>query len=116
VAATSAYQVVGDAALDLIIAPGWISHVDLLWRDPGWERFIGGLASFARVILFDHRGVGLSDPVDQVPTLDHRMDDLYAVMEAAGSETAALFGISQGGPLATLFAASYPERTVGLIL
>ncbi len=107
-----AYQVVGDGPLDLVVAPGWVSHVDLLWRDPGWERFIRGFASFARVILFDHRGTGLSDPVDSVPTLENRMDDLHAVMEAARSERAALFGLSEGGPLSVLFAASYPERTI----
>jgi class 3 adenylate cyclase len=111
-----AYQVVGDGPLDLVVAPGWVSHVDLLWRDPGWERFIGGFASFARVILFDHRGTGLSDPVDRVPTLENRMDDLRAAMDAAGSERAALFGLSEGGPLSVLFAASYPERTIALVL
>lgn len=111
-----AYQVVGEGPLDLVVAPGWASHLDLLWRDPGWERFVGGLASFARVILFDYRGTGLSDPVDRVPTLEDRMDDLRAVMEAAGTKRTALLGISGGGSLSILFAASYPERTVALIL
>lgn len=81
-----AYQVVGEGPLDLVIVPGWLSHVDLLWRDPGWERFIRGLESFSRVILFDHRGCGLSDPVDRPPTLELRADDLSAVLDAAGSE------------------------------
>jgi pimeloyl-ACP methyl ester carboxylesterase len=111
-----AYQVVGDGPLDLVIVPGWLPHIDLIWRDPGWERFMGGLASFARVILFGPRGCGLSNPVDRPPTFELRADDLYAVLDAVGSERAALFGLSMGGPLSVMFAASYPERASALVL
>src|SRR4029077_6305308 len=75
-----AYQVVGDGPMDLVVVPGWFSHVDMLWGDPGWVSFVGALASFARVILYDKRGTGLSDPVDGVPTLESRADDLRAVL------------------------------------
>ena len=113
-----AYQVVGERPLDLVFAPGWVTHVELSWDDPleaAWRR---RLASFARLIVFDKRGTGLSDrvPVDEVPILEERMDDVRAVMDAVGSERAALLGVSEGGPLAALFAATYPERTTGLVL
>jgi class 3 adenylate cyclase len=111
-----AYQVVGDGPMDLVVVPGWFSHVDLLWGDPGWATFVGELASFARVILYDKRGTGLSDPVDRVPTLESRADDLRSVLDAAGSERAALFGFSEGGPISVLFAASYPERVRAVVL
>jgi pimeloyl-ACP methyl ester carboxylesterase/class 3 adenylate cyclase len=111
-----AYQVVGEGPLDLVVVPGWLSHVDLIWRDPDWERLIGGLASFSRVILYDPRGNGLSDPIDQPPTLELRADDLRAVLDAAGSERAALFGFSMGGPLSVMFAATHPERTSAIVL
>ena len=111
-----AYQVVGDGPMDLVVVPGWFSHVDMLWGDPGWASFVGDFASFARVILYDKRGTGLSDPVDGVPTLESRIDDLRAVLDAAGSERAALFGFSEGGPISVLFAASYPQRVSALIL
>jgi pimeloyl-ACP methyl ester carboxylesterase len=111
-----AYQVVGDGPVDLVIVPGWLSHVDLMWGDPGWAKFVGELASFARVVLYDKRGTGLSDPVDGVPTLESRADDLRAVLDAAGSKRAALFGYSEGGPISVLFAATYPERVQSLIL
>jgi pimeloyl-ACP methyl ester carboxylesterase len=111
-----AYQVVGDGPMDLVVVPGWFSHVDLLWGDPGWVTFLGEFATFARVILYDKRGTGLSDPVDGVPTLESRADDLRAVMDAAGSDRAALFGFSEGGPISILFAASYPERVRALVL
>jgi pimeloyl-ACP methyl ester carboxylesterase len=107
-----AYQVVGDGPMDLVVVPGWFSHVDMLWGDPGWASFVGEFASFARVILYDKRGTGLSDPVDGVLTLESRVDDLRAVLDAAGSERAALFGFSEGGPISVLFAASYPERVI----
>jgi hypothetical protein len=81
-----AYQVVGDGQTDLVNVPGWFSHVDLLWGDPGWASFVGELASFARVILYDKLGTGLSDPVDGVPTLESRTDDLRPVLDAAGSD------------------------------
>jgi class 3 adenylate cyclase len=111
-----AYQIVGDGPIDLVVVPGWFSHVDMLWGDPGWVTFVGELASFARVILYDKRGTGLSDPVDGVPTLESRADDLRAVLDAAGSDRAALFGFSEGGPISVLFAASHPQRVRALIL
>ena len=111
-----AYQVVGEGPMDLVVVPGWFSHVDMLWSFPGWASFIGDFASFSRVILYDKLGTGLSDPMDGVPTLESRVDDLRAVMNAAGSERAALFGLSEGGPISMLFAAMYPERVHALIL
>lgn len=111
-----AYQVVGDGPTDLVIVPGWFSHVDMLWGDPGWVSFVGELASFARVILYDKLGTGLSDPVNGVPTLESRADDLRAVLDAAGSDRAALFGFSEGGAISVLFAATYPERVRALVL
>ena len=112
-----AYQVVGDGRFDLVFVPGWISNVDLMWQEPTHERFLRRLASFSRLILFDKRGTGLSDrvPNDRLPTLEERMDDVRAVMDAAGSEQAALFGYSEGGNLSTLFAATYPGRTRALV-
>ena len=111
-----AYQVVGDGPTDLVVVPGWFSHVDMLWGDPGWVTFVGELASFARVILYDKLGTGLSDPVDAVPTLENRADDLRTVLDAASSDRAALFGFSEGGPISVLFAATYPRRVRALIL
>ncbi len=111
-----AYQVVGDGPLDLVFVPGFISHLDLQWADPRIARFLDKLASFSRLILFDKRGTGLSDPVAAPAPLEDRMDDVRAVMDAAGSERAALFGLSEGGPMSILFAATYPERTRALIL
>lgn len=113
-----AYQVVGEGARDLVYVPGWISNVDLMWDDPGTARFLRRLASFARLILFDKRGTGMSDPLplDRVPSLEERMDDVRAVMDAAGSGRATLFGHSEGGNMCILFSATYPERSDGLIL
>ena len=113
-----AYQVIGDAPLDLVFVMGWVSHLDYFWREPSFARFLLRLSSFARLILFDKRGTGLSDrvPNDQLPTLEQRMDDVRAVMDAAGSERAALCGVSEGGPMCSLFAATYPERTVALVM
>jgi class 3 adenylate cyclase len=111
-----AYQVVGEGPLDLVLVPGFVSHLDLQWTDPGMTCFLRGLASFSRLILFDKRGTGISDPVGAAPTLEERMDDVRAVMDAVGSERAALFGLSEGGPMSLLFAATYPERTTALIL
>jgi class 3 adenylate cyclase len=112
-----AYQVVGDGPLDLVYVPGWISNIELMWEEPGHARLLQRLASFSRLILFDKRGTGLSDavPVDRLPTLEERMDDVRAVMDAAGSERAAIFGSSEGGLMSVLFAATYPERTSALI-
>jgi pimeloyl-ACP methyl ester carboxylesterase len=113
-----AYQVVGDGPVDLIVVRGYISHVEVAWESSALAAFYRRLASFCRLILFDKRGTGLSDrvPEDRLPTLEQRMDDVRAVMEAVGSERAALFGASEGGPMCLLFAATYPERTLGLLL
>lgn len=113
-----AYQVIGDAPLDLVFVMGWISHLEYFWTEQTFARFLRRLASFARVILFDKRGTGLSDrvPLDQLPTLEQRMDDVRAVMEAVGSERAVLCGVSEGGPMCSLFAATYPERTIALVM
>jgi class 3 adenylate cyclase/alpha-beta hydrolase superfamily lysophospholipase len=111
-----AYQIVGNGPLDLVVVPGFISHVEWLWEEPACARFLSRLASFARLILFDKRGTGLSDRVPQVPTLEQRMDDVRAVLDAARSYRAAIIGVSEGGPLSVLFAATYPERTAALVL
>ena len=111
-----AYQVVGHGPLDLVWVPGWVSHVEYTWGIPGVPRFINRLASFSRLIMFDKRGTGLSDPVALPPTLEQRMDDVRAVMDVVRSERAALFGVSEGGPMSLLFAATYPQRTSALCL
>lgn len=113
-----AYQVHGSGPLDVVFVSGWVSHVELAWEEPTLEKFLSRLASFARLITFDKRGTGLSDrvPENQLPTIEERMDDLRAVMDAVGSDRAALFGFSEGGGLCTLFAATYPERTIALAL
>src|SRR5918997_3192581 len=112
-----AYQVVGDGPFDLVYVPGWISNVELMWEDDAHAQLLRRLASFSRLILFDKRGTGMSDPVplDRLPTLEERMDDVRAVMDAAGSERAAIFGSSEGGLMSVVFAATYPERTEALI-
>jgi pimeloyl-ACP methyl ester carboxylesterase len=111
-----AYQIVGDGPLDLVLVPGWVSNIDVFWEEPKVARFLRGLAGYARLILFDKRGTGLSDRVTDTPTLEERMDDVRAVMDAAGSERAALVGYSEGGPMCALFAATYPERTTALVM
>ena len=113
-----AYQVVGKGSLDLVLVHGWISHLELMWDEPGAARALERLASFARLILFDKRGTGLSDRVADtaLPTLEQRMDDVRAVMDAVGSRRAALFGMSEGGPMCALFAATYPARTHSLVM
>jgi pimeloyl-ACP methyl ester carboxylesterase len=113
-----AYQVVGEGPLDLVYVPGWISNVELMWDEPAHAHVLGRLSSFSRLILFDKRGTGLSDPVplDRLPPLEERMDDVRAVMDAAGSERAAVFGFSEGGQMSALFAATHPERTVALVI
>lgn len=113
-----AYQVVGDGSRDIVFVPGWVSNVEVMWEDPGLARFLNRLASFSRLVTFDKRGTGLSDPValDYLPSLEVRMDDLRAVMDAAGSESATIFGHSEGGALCILFAATYPDRADALIL
>jgi len=113
-----AYQVVGDGPLDVVFVMGWVSHLEYFWREESFARFLRRLASFSRLILFDKRGTGLSDrvPLHELPTLEQRMDDVRCVMEAVGSERAALVGVSEGGPMSALFAATYPERTAALIM
>ena len=113
-----AYQVAGDGPIDIVFVMGWTSHIELMWAEPSLARFLSRLASFSRLILFDKRGMGLSDRVseDRLPSLEVRMDDARAVMDAVGSERAIVFGVSEGGPMAMLFAATYPERTISLVL
>ncbi len=111
-----AYQVAGDGPLDLVISPGFVSNVELIWEEPRFSRFQRRLASFSRLINFDKRGTGLSDRVAVNATLEERIDDVRAVMDAVGSQRAVLMGVSEGGPMSALFAATYPERTIGLIL
>jgi pimeloyl-ACP methyl ester carboxylesterase len=110
-----AYQVFGAGAVDLVVVPGWVSCIETFWEEPGFTRFLQRLGGFARVILFDKRGTGLSDRVTDTPMLEERMDDVRAVMDAVGSKRAALLGYSEGGPMCLLFAATYPERTEALI-
>ncbi len=113
-----AYQVVGDGPIDLVFVMGWVSHLEYFWQEPSFARFLRRLASFSRLILFDKRGTGLSDqvPLTDLPTLEQRMTDVQTVMNAVGSERAALLGISEGGPMCSLFAATYPERAAALIM
>ena len=113
-----AYRVVGDGPLDVVFVQGWVSPIEQLMELPSYVRFVERLASFSRLILFDKRGTGSSDRVsiNELPTLEQRMDDVRAVMDAVGSERAALVGSSEGGPMSILFAATYPERTTALVL
>jgi DNA-binding winged helix-turn-helix (wHTH) protein/pimeloyl-ACP methyl ester carboxylesterase len=111
-----AYQVVGAGPIDLVVAPGYMSHLEQDWRWPDNARFIRRLASFARVILFDRRGTGLSDRFVPTSRFDEVMDDIAAVMDAAGSTRAALLGGAEGGPMCILFAAAFPKRTHALVL
>jgi pimeloyl-ACP methyl ester carboxylesterase/DNA-binding winged helix-turn-helix (wHTH) protein len=113
-----AYQVIGNAPLDLVFVMGWVSHLEYFWEEPSFARFLTRLASFSRLILFDKRGTGLSDrvPIRELPTLEQRMDDVRAVMEAVGSKRAVLCGVSEGGPMCSLFAATYPEKTNALVM
>ena len=110
-----AYQVLGSGDVDLIYVPGWVSHLEYGWEEPAVANFYNKLASFSRLILFDKRGTGLSDQSTNLPTLEDRMDDVRAVMQAVESERAVLFGMSEGGNMSILFAATYPERTIALI-
>jgi pimeloyl-ACP methyl ester carboxylesterase len=113
-----AYHVVGTGPFDLVYVPGWVSNVEMMWEEPRLAAFLERLASFARLIVFDKRGTGLSDPVPdpELPGLERRMDDVRAVMDAAGSERAALLGHSEGGNMCILFPATFPERTSALVL
>ena len=111
-----AYQVIGDGPIDLVLVLGFATHLELQWEMPPIVRFFDRLSSFSRLILFDKRGTGLSDPVTGVQTLEQRADDVRAVMDAAGSERAALFGVSEGGPMSILFTAAHPDRARALVL
>ena len=111
-----AYAVEGDGPMDIVWIPPWVSQVEYLWSEPSLERVMARITQFARVITFDRRGSGLSDPFFGAPTLEDQMDDVLAVMDAAGSESAAICGTLEGGPMASLFAATFPERTEALIL
>jgi DNA-binding SARP family transcriptional activator len=111
-----AYQVLGSRPVDVLVIAGFVSHLEEIWKEPGLEAALRYLAQRSRLILFDKRGVGLSDRVGYPPTLENTVDDVRAVMEAVGSERAVLFGFSEGGPASLLFSATYPERTLGLIL
>jgi pimeloyl-ACP methyl ester carboxylesterase/class 3 adenylate cyclase len=113
-----AYQVLGTGPVDMVFVMGWVTNIEVMWEEPAFARFLERLSTFCRLILFDKRGVGLSDrvPDDRLPNLETRMDDVRAVMDAVGSERAVVFGVSEGGPMSMLFAATYPERTVALAL
>src|ERR1700737_1397185 len=104
-----AYQVFGGGAVNVVLAPPFISNVEHWWDEPDVARWLLRLASYARVVMFDKRGTGMSDRIAELPGVDQRMDDLRAVMDAVGMEQAALLGISEGGPLTALFAAPYPK-------
>ena len=113
-----AWQTAGDGPVDLVFVMGWVSHVELFWAEPSFARFLTRLSGFSRLIVFDKRGTGLSDPVplSQLPSLEQRMDDVRAVMRAARSRRAVLMGVSEGGPLCALFAATYPEQVAGVVI
>ena len=111
-----AFEVVGDGPFDLVWANSWLSHIEFSWDNPTIARFYEHLASFCRLVLFDKRGTGLSDPVTGIPTIEDRMEDIRAVMDAVGCERAALFGSSEGAATCSVFAATYPERTSALVL
>jgi pimeloyl-ACP methyl ester carboxylesterase/class 3 adenylate cyclase len=111
-----AYQVLGDGPFDLVFVPGFVSNLEYTWEEPASDRFYRRLASFCRLIIFDKRGTGLSDRVAGVPDLETRIDDIRAVMDAVGSNRAAVLGYSEGGSMAALFAATYPQRTPALVL
>ena len=111
-----AYQVVGDGPFDLVFVPGFVTHMELQWRLPGMGGFLKDLGSFSRLIRFDKRGTGMSDPVSGAPNLETRMDDVRAVMDAVGSRRAAFYGLSEGAAMSILFAATYPERTAALVV
>jgi class 3 adenylate cyclase len=114
--ASIAYQVTGGGPIDVVLVLGFATHIELQWELPAFEYFFTRIGSFARLILFDKRGTGLSDPVAEVPTLEQRIDDVRAVMDAARSERAAFIGISEGGPMSVLFAATHPQRAEALVL
>src|SRR3954469_10932600 len=111
-----AYQVTGEGPFDLVLVPGFVTHMELQWKMPGFPNFLNELGSFARLIRFDKRGTGMSDPVGGAPSLETRMDDVRAVMDAAGSRRAAFYGLSEGAAMSILFAATYPDRVAALVV
>ena len=111
-----AYQVFGEGSLDLLFVPGFVSNIEAIWESPDRRAFFRRLSSFCRVILFDKRGTGMSDRGSQIFTLEQRMHDVQAILDAVGCERAALFGVSEGGPISLLYAATYPARTSALVL
>lgn len=113
-----AYQVIGEGDLDIVFVMGWVSHLEYFWKHHLFASFLNRLASFSRLILFDKRGTGLSDrvPLSELPTLEQRMEDVHSVMDEVGSKRAVLIGVSEGGPMCSLFAATYPERTNALVM
>jgi pimeloyl-ACP methyl ester carboxylesterase len=111
-----AYQVTGDGPFDLVFVPGFVSHIQLEWSLPGLAQVLERLSSFSRLIRLDKRGTGMSDRVSGAPTLETRMDDVRAVMDAVGSRRAAFFAVSEGAAMCTLFAATYPQRTAALVV
>jgi pimeloyl-ACP methyl ester carboxylesterase len=111
-----AYQVTGNGPFDLVFVPGFVTHMELQWKMPGFVDFLHDLGSDMRLIRFDKRGTGMSDPVSGAPSLETRMDDVRAVMDAAGSQRAAFFGLSEGAAMSILFAATYPERVAALVV
>ena len=113
-----AYQALGRGPVDPVFVMGWVSHLEYFWTEPTFARFLRKLSSFSRLILFDKRGTGLSDrvPLSALPTLEQRMDDLRAVLDAVGSHHAVICGVSEGGPMSALYAATYPEKTLALIM
>lgn len=111
-----AYQVIGEGPVDLVYISGWLSNIDVVWEHPGYRRFMAGLAARCRLILFDKRGTGMSDRNVGAPTLEERAEDIRAVMEATGSDRAALLGISEGGDMTAMFAACYPERVSAIVM
>ena len=111
-----AYQVIGGGPIDLVFVMGWVSHLEYFWAEPSFARFLNRLAAFSRLILIDKRGTGLSDRAPELPTLEQRMDDVRAVLDEVKSEQAALIGVSEGGPMCALFAATYPHKTRALVM
>jgi pimeloyl-ACP methyl ester carboxylesterase len=111
-----AYQVTGEGPFDLVFVPGYVTHVEMQWEIPSFVPFLERLSSFSRLIRFDKRGTGMSDRVSGAPTLETRMDDVRAVMDAVGSRHAAFYGLSEGAAMSILFAATYPERVAALVV
>ena len=111
-----AYQTFGEGSVNLVVAPPFVSNIENYWDEPDFARWLLRFGSYARCVMFDKRGTGMSDRVAELPGLDVRMEDLTAVMDAVGLERSAVMGVSEGGPLAALFAATYPERCDALVL